>query len=300
MLLYEFESAGNIKSLIYLEHRRRYNTRRKTPIYPSLYKIQHQEVKPKPDKPIIAKPQKHFPQFPRLPQEIRLKIWDMVTDEPRAVIIHSRLGPGGGIRSPTPVPSALHVCLESREVALKKYELTFSARDARLDSNYLARIWFNFDKDVVYFRNHGENGWGNLGNFQSLVITEDMEKIKFLGIDIEVDNSPMFCFFREPLPNWITPYRVTCFQKWTGLEAVFRSNENSRVKTNKALMVYALRRNKERLFVRQYRQIFGKDGRFKGLSLSAAVERIKREAMTSAGFHGIGTAEVRLATISNS
>jgi hypothetical protein len=44
----------------------------------------------------------------------------VVPDEPRAVIIRGRLEDShGGLRSPTPPPAALHVCLESHEVALK-------------------------------------------------------------------------------------------------------------------------------------------------------------------------------------
>jgi len=287
MLPYQFEPVArreitNLVDSAYSEHRRK------------------KKVKPKPKKPIIAKSQKHFPQFSKLPQEIRLKIWDMVTDEPRAVIIHARVGPGGGIRSPTPVPSALHVCFESREVALKKYELTFSARDARFGGNCPARIWFNFDKDIAYFRNRGGHGWVNLRNFRLLVSTKDLKKIKFLGIDIEVCNSPRSGLFRGPPLYWATNYGVMDFQEWTGLEAVFRCHENLRMNTNKTLMVNALRGNKEWVFAMQYMRIFGKDGRFEGLSLSTAIEKIKLEAMASAGFRGIGTAEVHLSTISNS
>jgi hypothetical protein len=277
-----------------MRNNRRYNLRRRTPSFIPVNKgTLQRKAKPKTQRPVIRQSQKGFPQFPRLPQEIRLKIWDMVTDEPRAVIIRGRLGDShGGLRSPTPPPAALHVCLESREVALKKYELVFSARYL---FDYPARIWFNFSKDMVYFRNRGEDGWSNLSQFRSIVSTKDLERIQFLGIGIEPNTSP--------ISHW--PLRLgrgnePWLKAWTGLQVYYRCHESGHSNVLRNLTFFPLRGNGARAFVRQYRWVYGKNGRFKGLSVSAAVEQIQSEVTASSVFRGATTAETCLVTIANS
>ena len=64
-----------------------------------------------------------FHGFPCLPTEIRLQIWEAARPEPRFIALE--LEPERGIFSVAKVPNLLHVNQESREVALKWYELAF-------------------------------------------------------------------------------------------------------------------------------------------------------------------------------
>jgi hypothetical protein len=267
-------------------HNLRYNLRRRARLSPPASKVVPQrKVKPTPRRPVIAEPQDGFPQFSRLPQEIRLKIWDIVTNEPRAVIIHSSSGdPYGGFRSPTPIPAALHTCLESRELALKKYELTFSARDVRGGLDYPARIWFNFEQDMVYFRHPIQAVPRNFWRFQSSVVTKNIERIRFLGIDIQRSHGL--------LPHYL--------DAWKALKVCYYCHESARLDVERSLILCPPRRNHERAFVRQYRWRLGKDGRFKGLSLSSALQKIKQEAISLSWFQGNRTLEVHLVTVANS
>jgi hypothetical protein len=285
---------------------RRYHLRpMKAKFIPVIKAASQRKVKLQSPKSLLANSQEGFPQFPRLPQELRLKIWDVVTDEPRAVairLIYDMNGiPTRGFRSPTPVPAALHVCMESRETALKKYELSFSGHSAYYSLDYPARIWFNFEKDMVYFRNRGTIGWHCLIQFQSSIVSKDLERIQFLGIDIE--NTASYHYgWHMPRPSlWPAPHLHESWLKvLTGLKAIYHCHESGRVNIRKPLTVRALEGNKERDFVRHYRWNCGKDGRFKGLSVSAALEKIKSEVITFSGFNGLGTPEVGLATVANS
>lgn len=83
--------------------------------------------------------------FCKFPQEIRLKIWAMVADEPRVVIIdQNRQTRTAEFRYSAPPPAILHVCVEAREVALDHYTLTFGR------NGLPGRIYFNFDLDILF------------------------------------------------------------------------------------------------------------------------------------------------------
>lgn len=111
--------------------------------------------------PIAAEPVS-FPQFSRLPPEIRFQIWNYMV-QPRIVVasclqqaeslserrkeLHARA-------SGSAVPALLQVNHETRELALKHYELTFSWRISKLLSDTPvsrpARVWFNFELDALF------------------------------------------------------------------------------------------------------------------------------------------------------
>jgi len=266
---------------------RRYNLRRRTPLFATVNKDTPQrKVKPKIQRSVTRESQEEFPQFPRLPQEIRLKIWDLVTDERRAIIIHSRVGdPDGGFRSPTPVPAALQVCMESREVALKKYELAFSGRHVHWGLDYPARIWFNFEQDMVYFRRPDKGGQCSFWDFRSLAVTKDIERIRFLGFDVERGR------------GWGLPHIL---EAWKGLEVYYCCYENARLEVKRTLTTLPLRGSKERAFARHYRWHYGRNGRFKGLSLPTAIEKIKKELLVSPRVQGMKMPEAGLIAIVNS
>jgi len=111
-----------------------------------------------------------FPQFARLPAEIRRLIWEEAIPGARAVMLRAPRGSGGKLlgrrclpgrrddekkkkekgrslplawASSTRVPALLHVNAEARAVALEHYELAFGTAEAG------GRVYINFDRDLV-------------------------------------------------------------------------------------------------------------------------------------------------------
>lgn len=80
-----------------------------------------------------------FELFPRLPKEIRLKIWQEAANQPRVVEIRQNIdwvydgedygSPAHLYYSPTPLPSIFYANYESRSVAMKDYLLSSSNRE---------------------------------------------------------------------------------------------------------------------------------------------------------------------------
>ena len=100
---------------------------------------------------------KNFPFFSKLPQELRMRIWEMTTEDGRIVAVRSVTG--DGLRSS--VPPILHVYSESRAGGLKQYALRFSAIKYPFSedtSTIPARVYFNFDRDTLYFRENWHEG----------------------------------------------------------------------------------------------------------------------------------------------
>ncbi|KAK2780796.1 hypothetical protein FQN52_002057 [Onygenales sp. PD_12] len=87
-----------------------------------------------------------FHPFPRLPLELRARIWELIV-EPRTVEIRYRTVPGNllHVTSPTPVPAILHACSESRNQGL--YQRAFTSG---IEPRY---VWVNFDMDMVSIGN---------------------------------------------------------------------------------------------------------------------------------------------------
>ncbi|KAJ0426763.1 hypothetical protein BJY00DRAFT_270963 [Aspergillus carlsbadensis] len=84
-----------------------------------------------------------FALFPRLPAEIRVRIWQMAV-EPRTVEIRPNRGPYSALEyfvSSTPVPAVLHVCYEARTHA--SYQQAFALGSA---PRY---VWVNFQMDMI-------------------------------------------------------------------------------------------------------------------------------------------------------
>jgi hypothetical protein len=246
-----------------------------------------------------VQPPKDFPQFSRLPKELRLKIWETVTDEQRVVVIHTLLGyPGGWIPtsvpgafySSTPIPAALHVCSESRKIALKRYTLSFSTRHLDWNPDQPARIWFNFERDALYFREPPWDDWHDYVRFGSVVAPRDLERVQNLGIGIpyfgpRMRRSPLFGHFLRALK---------------GLNTFYVCREDPRLDFTKSLKFCPIRGNKERNFVQDYRWHLGGDGRFKGLGVPAALEKIKVEVLPESLLEERKIPEVCLVTIATS
>lgn len=89
----------------------------------------------------------HF--FPRLPFELRDRIWELAI-EPRTVEIcivkkYDDWGAPVKVISPTPVPAILQACRESRSQGLRHYHRAFSLPETT-GADY---VWVNFRLDMV-------------------------------------------------------------------------------------------------------------------------------------------------------
>jgi hypothetical protein len=79
--------------------------------------------------------------FPRLPMELRLKIFGHAM--PGARRVHLTFNASDELRSDTTIPALLHVCKESRQEALKVYKPLLDPTQAV--------IYFSFERDVLHF-----------------------------------------------------------------------------------------------------------------------------------------------------
>ncbi|KAF4211477.1 hypothetical protein CNMCM8980_002015 [Aspergillus fumigatiaffinis] len=84
--------------------------------------------------------------FPRLPFELRARIWEL-TVEPRTIKLYfkrERISWGKVLyaTSPTPVPAVLQACHEARNLRLSQQAFNFSTVEPRY-------VWVNFDIDMI-------------------------------------------------------------------------------------------------------------------------------------------------------
>lgn len=97
---------------------------------------------------------KEFHKFPKLPTELRLKIWKATFPRPRVIALDcmDEYSPGNfGLRwhpssFPPPTPVALQVNSESREEALKSYKLCFESSNS--ETRTTRKIYVNFAEDI--------------------------------------------------------------------------------------------------------------------------------------------------------
>ncbi|KUI67923.1 hypothetical protein VM1G_03353 [Cytospora mali] len=101
-----------------------------------------------------------FTCFGDLPLELRLKIWEHLL-QPRIVIAacfdeecvpEKRAQLARRAKCP-PAPVLLHICHETRQLALKHYELAFSWRVPKMLARPRAseaKVWFNFRLDTLF------------------------------------------------------------------------------------------------------------------------------------------------------
>lgn len=104
---------------------------------------------------LTPKPLTAFELFPRLPTEIRLKIFQIATTDcddrivqvkvKNLVTRYSEHGRGVVFSSTTPIPGVLHACSESREIALHRYQLAMTSFASG------PRIFLDYLSDTVYF-----------------------------------------------------------------------------------------------------------------------------------------------------
>lgn len=153
-----------------------------------------------PATPSTAPTPSAFPQFVRLPPEIRWKIWKCLI-RPRVVVAcclqrDDTLGSrrreldGRTARGPA-VPVLLHVNRESRDVALRHYELTFSWRISKLLSDTPvsrpARVWFNFALDALFLTGELEayDSYGFNSPMVYFLRREDTYRVRHIACDFK-------------------------------------------------------------------------------------------------------------------
>ncbi|KAH7346428.1 hypothetical protein BKA65DRAFT_502418 [Rhexocercosporidium sp. MPI-PUGE-AT-0058] len=117
-----------------------------------------------------------FHPFPRLPLELRTKIWETANAEPRVVVVDM---PKFRVwfTSPTPVPATLHACSESRIITLRTHKLCFpQRREDRPDGP--ATVYSNLARDTIYFRRaHNSNALA-IDSFPSRISKKELEKME--------------------------------------------------------------------------------------------------------------------------
>jgi hypothetical protein len=121
--------------------------------------------------------------FPKLPRELRDKIWDFTLPRQRVVNVTYNADKNS-YTTPIRVPMTLHICQESRERALRRYKLSFGAQKGE------ARIYFNFEDDLLYMdmdRPESTTYTGEEAIFRAvedfMKKTEDIKKVKFFSCD---------------------------------------------------------------------------------------------------------------------
>ncbi|KAK1761425.1 hypothetical protein QBC47DRAFT_28583 [Echria macrotheca] len=145
-----------------------------------------------------------FTLFPSLPAELRLKIWEELLT-PRVILItclDSRFLPTKRAQlshrpSLPPVPILLHICRESRALALRHYELTFAwklpPRLAAPEAGAAgplsgpARTWFNFRLDCVLLLGELEpfDAYGFNSPMVYFLRKEDTRRVRHVAVAYE-------------------------------------------------------------------------------------------------------------------
>ena len=145
-------------------------------------------------------PETSFPQFGLLPPELRLKVWEHLL-QPRVIVASclqrdelslAREEELAARATGARVPVLLHVNSEARQVALKRYELTFAWKVSKMHNDtpvdQAAKIYFNFETDALLLA-------GNLEAYDDYGFNQPM--VYFLHKDDTVRVKHIACAFRE-------------------------------------------------------------------------------------------------------
>jgi hypothetical protein len=133
-----------------------------------------------------------FPQFPRLPLELRIQIWRYaVVDNSRIVEVHWASENGFTLNSYA--PAVLSACRESREHTRQLYGTTKIHRPDASQEGLNAQAAFNYAHDILYFpypspclNSHGIS----IAHFLRRVSKEDSRKIRHLALSLPLQIPP--------------------------------------------------------------------------------------------------------------
>jgi hypothetical protein len=205
-------------------------------------------------------PECNFPSFIKLPLEIRLKIWSMTAGKRRLILIrtsNNRLG----FNSPAPVPASLHVCSESRQVALKIYKLSFGSRT----DGFKSRVFFNFDQDTLYFGGYRDETLNYpqtcVGVFGTDIAEQERDQIQSLVVDV---NTASFA-------SWYIHV-----QQWKGLKDYRLCIEKPRLNIKSNLRLRELKGSEQWTFVKDYYREVNYMRIPRSLSLSDEIKKIEK------------------------
>ncbi|CAD6444664.1 d9b46385-14bd-4218-9c58-0633c10b0c95-CDS [Sclerotinia trifoliorum] len=143
-----------------------------------------------------------FYPFPRLPLEVRRKIWRSSLPGPRLIDISLR---GEIFMSNATIPIGLQICKESRDETLRFYKLCFAAQPSQ------ARIYFNADHDAIYLLTPHSmrlSTYFSLFSLATATIKDDI-KVVFVGNGWHWEHTDKASLMPWPGPNC----RVVLFRK---------------------------------------------------------------------------------------
>jgi hypothetical protein len=136
--------------------------------------------------PIPVKPLESFTIFPRLPFEIRAKIWELLSTQSRKVKLFFDIGAyiieeTRTIDGQSKIPAVLHIYRESRTEGLRFYTLCkeFVVTAAVIEhavNQWTNHLYINFDVDHFLFQHPPDSPRGCNFNFKQ----EVLKKIKFV------------------------------------------------------------------------------------------------------------------------
>lgn len=151
-----------------------------------MHPIQHRLQLPKLSIPELQSPPTTFTAFPKLPPELRLRVWSLIANIPQKIPVRNRyideLHPGGRLAIPDShhYPSILRICREARREALKYYTAFWKGRSVLLYTQqtfssgrwweradeqgtvlkmlYEKAVYFNFNADILLLEGKGMDG----------------------------------------------------------------------------------------------------------------------------------------------
>lgn len=204
----------------------------------------HPDSKAHPTSAADLKTPERFHDFLKLPYEIRQQIWKIVAEERRTVVVKANLPGNHSIRlsSSSPPPAMLHVCAESREVALKYYTLAFGRH------GHPAQIYFNFDRDILFLfpgrddSPPGQRVWPMSPtdpDIKGTIDYSDKKRVRNLGFGLNCVNNSVAL-------NW------SVLKTWPALETLYLGLLDSKLNMKSQILCRPLPTKDYRLFSKAF------------------------------------------------
>ncbi|KXJ87857.1 hypothetical protein Micbo1qcDRAFT_236089 [Microdochium bolleyi] len=108
----------------------------------------------------IATNNNTFPSYPKLPTELRLRIWSFAVMHPRIVVVEpQKLEPGSAWLSTTTAPAVMHACRDARAHAPYTKAFAGGEADGGVPTDGPRYVWVNFDIDMIAMVRDGDGDW---------------------------------------------------------------------------------------------------------------------------------------------